>query len=82
MKRVRIVNHNKIKGIVEWRSRIKCKFSIKQKGVEVVHEELWQWLVAVGAKLERHGSSTGRITYLYQTRRDYSTNWKEQKEKV
>ena len=43
----------------------------------MVHEEVQQRLVAAGAKLERckiEQSSTGRIAYLNQTRRDCSTN--------
>ena len=52
--------------------------NIKRKGAEVVQEEVRQRLVAVGTKLERYGnrrgSSTGRINYLHQTRRNFSTN--------
>ena len=31
-------------------------FSVKRKGAEVVHEEVWQRLVAVGAKLGRYNN--------------------------
>ena len=52
--------------------------NVKRKCAEVVQEEVRQRLVAVGTKLERYGnrrgSSTGRINYLHQTRRNFSTN--------
>ena len=35
-------------------SKLERKFNAKQKGVEVVHEEVWQGLVVVGVKVESY----------------------------
>ena len=37
---------------------LKGKFSVKQKGFEVVHEKVRQRLVALGTKLERYDNRT------------------------
>ena len=66
-------------------STLERKFNVKRKAADVVHEDVRQRLVPVGAKLERYDNSTkqySRIDYLNQTRRDCSTNWKEHKERV
>ena len=39
-------------------SKLERKFNIKRKGAGVVHEEVRQRLVAVGAKLERYDNRT------------------------
>ena len=46
----------------------------------MVREEVWQRLVAGGAKLERYDNRTKH--YLNQAIIDCSKNWKEHKEKV
>ena len=63
-------------------SKLERKFNVKRKGVEVVHEKVRQRLVVVGGKFENYDnrteqSSTSRIHYLNQTKRDCSTNWDE-----
>ena len=66
-------------------SKLERKFNVKRKAADVVHEDVRQRLVPVGAKLERYDNSTkqySRIDYLNQTRRDCLTNWKEHKERV
>ena len=39
-------------------SKLERNFNVKRKGADMVHEEVGQRLVAVGAKLERYGSKT------------------------
>ena len=39
-------------------SKLERKFNTKRKGADVVHEEVRQRLVAVGAKLDRYGNRT------------------------
>ena len=54
-------------------SKLERKFNIKRKGADVVHEEVRQRLVAVGAKLERYDNSTKQ----YRQNRLFESNQKK-----
>ena len=59
------------------KSKLERKYRMEEEGIVVVHEEVHQRLVAIGAKLERYGnrtSSTDRIACLNQTKRNHSMN--------
>ena len=59
------------------KSKLEWKYRIEEKGIGVVHEEVQQRLVAIGAKLEDMTigqSSTDRIACLNQTKRNCSMN--------
>ena len=53
-------------------SKLERKFNIKRKGADVVHEEVRQRLVAVGAKLERYDNRTKQ----YRQNRLFESNQK------
>ena len=53
-------------------SKLERKFNIKRKGAGVVHEEVRQRLVAVGAKLERYDNRTKQ----YRQNRLFESNQK------
>ena len=53
-------------------SKLERNFNVKRKGADMVHEEVGQRLVAVGAKLERY-SSKGKQ---YRENRSFESNQK------
>ena len=54
-------------------SKLERKFSIKRKGAEMVHKDIRQKLVAVGAKRERYGNRTEQ----YRQNRLFESNQKK-----
>ena len=66
MKRNELKNENTI-------SKLKKKYQIEKKGLQVVHEEVQQKLVATGAKLERYDNRTKQ----YRQNRLFETNQKK-----
>ena len=54
-------------------SKLERKFSIKRKGAEMVHKDIRQKLVAVGAKRERYDNRTEQ----YRQNRLFESNQKK-----
>ena len=66
------------------KERLERLYHLNLKGVDVVHEELQQRLIAIGAKLERYDNRTEQYRqnrFLSQTRRNCLMIWRELKKK-
>ena len=55
------------------KSKLERKYRIEEEGIVVVHEEVQQRLVAIGAKLERYGNRTEQ----YRQNRLFESNQKK-----
>ena len=55
------------------KSKLERKYHIEEKGIVVVHEEVQQRLVAIGAKLERYDTRTEQ----FRQKRLFESNQKK-----